>query len=273
MTFTVFLLENSFHTLPPIQFHLLVMDTENSLWGKKQTTSWKKREREVIRYTGSKTTEKHTFFPSAPWATVRRLMAKLLIPSRKLVWGSPKLLTWLLGILNPGFYFCWAGLGEDRACCPLLWVLHLGHGEVRHCSNRPLQVSAFSAFKFPSRVSLPPSTLRSHSLGRQWLGIGKYWTHVIATPREWGAGRHAFRRVYHSLKRLKHSTPCLLLLTCRTPIVWAVSPGSRKLKPWRCSSGAVHRVSPTCFLYLIYCYPLTSHEKDERIISFTNYPL
>lgn len=68
MTSTVsfFLLENSFHTLPPIRFHLLVMDTENSLWREKQTASWgkkKKKKRHVIRYTVSETTEKHAFSP------------------------------------------------------------------------------------------------------------------------------------------------------------------------------------------------------------------
>lgn len=62
MTFTVFVLENSFHTLLQIQFHLLVMDTENSLWGKNKLLRGKKRH--VIRYTGSETTEKH-FSPSA----------------------------------------------------------------------------------------------------------------------------------------------------------------------------------------------------------------
>lgn len=87
---------------------------------------------------------------------------------------------------------------------------------------------------------------------------------MIATPREWGAGRHAFRRVYHSLKRLKHSTPCLLLLTCRTQLSGLfLRAGGRKLKPWRSLSGAVHPVSPTCFFYLTYCHPPTSHEKEE----------
>lgn len=77
---------------------------------------------------------------------------------------------------------------------------------------------------------------------------------MTTAPREWDASRHAFRRVYHSLKRLKHSTPSLLFLTCGTPTVWAVSPGGRKLKAGLSSARAVHPVSPNSFLYLIYCH-------------------
>lgn len=155
-----FVLENSFHTLLPIQFHLLVMDTENSLWGKKQTASWKKKARYQIyrEWNNWKTLfsisiHKQQFIDWWP---------RYHFPHKTNLW-VPKAtstgLTWFFGILNPGFYCCWAGLRRKGASCPLLWVFYLGHGEVRHCSYRPL----LSAFKFPARVSLSPSTLRAQS--------------------------------------------------------------------------------------------------------------
>lgn len=94
MTFTIFLFAwKLFYTLPPIQFHLLVMDTENSLWGKKHTAS-REKEKKKDKLSDIRRVKqlKNTFsLHPHPWATDRRLMAKLLLPSQKLVCGSPKL--------------------------------------------------------------------------------------------------------------------------------------------------------------------------------------
>lgn len=143
--------------------------------GEKQTTWWKNRDK-LSDIRGVKQL-KNTFSPSAPVSNSSKTDGQVTTSLSETSLWVPKAtsagLTWLLGILNPGFYFCWAGLRGDGACCPLLWVLHLGHGEVRHCSNRPLQSLLFQRLNFlPVFPCLPPHS--DHSLGRQWLGIGKY---------------------------------------------------------------------------------------------------
>lgn len=108
MTFTVFVLENSFHTLLQIQFHLLVMDTENSLWGKNKLLRGKKKGT-LSDIWGVKRL-KNTFLHRHPLSNSLKTDGQVATSLRKTsLWVTKATsagLTWFLGILNPGFYFC-----------------------------------------------------------------------------------------------------------------------------------------------------------------------